>query len=103
MLIGRLYPQRKAAILKAISVGASRRDATADVGVKLDLLERHVLELSPFGQEVISAEITFKHKMLEHVARASETAGHWRAAAWLLARQHPGGLPGQRTRGANRR
>jgi len=75
----------KAEILAIISVGGSRRDAAAYVGISHNTIENETGHDAEFLTSLARCEIDCKRKHLEIVANADD----WRASIAFLSRKFP--------------
>jgi len=80
-------PERKAAYLQAIRLGANRTAAAQAAGVARTT-PYDWLEDPEFAQQVNDAEATAMRVRLARVEKAAQ-GGDWRADAWVLERQFP--------------
>lgn len=75
-------------ILQGLSIGMSRRAASALGGISDDTLRRWMKSDDTLAHSVERAEATASQTAVESIHRAS-IDGDWRAAAWWLERRRP--------------
>jgi len=83
----RLGPEKQGLICSLIAAGFSRRRAAKHIGCASSTITRCAKSDPSFADRLREAESHSELAPLGHLRRAS--ANSWRAAAWLLERQHP--------------
>lgn len=79
-------PETVDALLQALAIGHTRRDACQLAGINEDTIILWIKKDSEFSEQVKKAELVAKDQCIKLVRKAATT--QWQAAAWYLERKH---------------